>query len=811
LNPNASRGPAHAGPRIFLALATCLLLAGPARTAGALDWIPPPGVTALLPGGTFAPSSSHALELCVRSNGPGVSLNWSATASGQFPLTLAPSSGTLVVPANGVATASVMATLPDTALGVASLSVVVTMASSGSRVARAEAAVFAATGGRPEVRPVPGTWQASAGTVGSVSFEIHSLSGSSETVVVTTGRYDPDPNNQGALFSGTGVPPSVLLSAGGTVTVSAPTTIPTNSYGGNANAVQVNITSNGGISTATGYALTTSPPAGSLPTALYPVGLTPLDEAAAGRDGPALLAARGYLLIPEGTSGVRVMRSASTDSIGAVDMNGDGNDDRWLGTIRIPSYAAALGVIPGFVAASGDTLDLGLLAAGRAGLMLLDLRSVEDPAFGAWEDFYDTDGNGIDDRILRTIPLGGFATDVAWFRAPSGRAVALVADADTGSVPVSVSYNPALTVPGTGWGVVAVDVAAALDSLGPVPYAAGTLATPGSALDLELRGGSAPTLAVADGAPGLEVYSLTAASGAPAMVTFTPRGSVALSTAWGTPYARDVAWVSNTKDSLYAAVAASAGGLQIIRVPLTGPPTLVIAQQTLAPSIGVAGTWTGTLAAALGSGGIALFTTPGAGYLDRILSGAGAPYTAPVVLARGAAWAATGLPLEVASHQAASSTATALRFRQASGPMPDILASDGPRVLVLRPGQAAVTGVAEEGGPSPPSARALSVRVAPNPARERVAIEVVVARSATNAVTLAGEAAPPTGALTVEVFDLRGRLVRRIPSIAGTPRVRVLWDGRDDSGRRVASGRYWARVVTPEGEISTAAPLLILR
>ena len=49
-------------------------------------------------------------------------------------------------------------------------------------------------------------------------------------------------------------------------------------------------------------------------------------------------------------------------SIGLTDANGDGGDDRVLGTIRIPSYAAALSVIPNFVTANSETLDVGLLA-----------------------------------------------------------------------------------------------------------------------------------------------------------------------------------------------------------------------------------------------------------------------------------------------------------------------------------------------------------------------------------------------------------------------------------------------------------------
>src|SRR5262249_5419417 len=246
------------------------------------------------------------------------------------------------------------------------------------------------------------------------------------------------------------------------------------------------------ISNAVGHALVNPAQTANLPTVLIPAGLTPVDNPVAGRDGPALLATRGYLLVPSGLSGVGVMRASATDSIGVVDSDADGVEDRWIGNIHIPAFAAAIDVIPGFVSPLGDTLDVGLLAAGHAGLMLLDLRVLEDPPFGTWSDFFDTDGNGIDDRILRTIPLSGFATVVATFRTASGRLVGMVADADTGSVPVSSMFNPAAVVAGTGQGVVAIDVAAALDTLSNPPYGAGVLPTPGNALDLELRGGSSP-------------------------------------------------------------------------------------------------------------------------------------------------------------------------------------------------------------------------------------------------------------------------------------------------------------------------------
>jgi hypothetical protein len=587
------------------------------------------------------------------------------------------------------------------------------------------------------------------------------------------------------------MPGIVWLPGGATVTVNAPTTIAGSAYAGDANAIQCSISNSAGISSAVGYALSSAALPESLPTALYPVGLVPTQEPAAGRDGPVELASRGLWLVPSGLDGVRVLSAGPTLArIGAIDGDGNGADDRLVGQVRIPSYAASIAVVPGFVGPAGDTLDLGLLAAGRAGLMLLDLRTLADPPFGTWSDFFDQDGNGIDDRILRVIPLPGFATDVAWFRAPNGRVVALVADADTGSVPVAVDYNPAAVVAGTGTGVVAIDVTAAYDSLGSVPYPAGQLSTPGSVMDLELRraGGGAPDLAVADGAAGVALYHLTAASAAPAVVTFNPLGTVALSSAWGAPYARDACWISNTRDSVYLAVASSAAGMEIVRAPLSVAPSLVMAQQTSAPAIGLAGTWTGTLGVAMGTGGVALMRAPGASELDQILS--------PVTLARGQVWT-EGRPLEMAWHWTWSASATSLKFLGTAGPIPDLLVSDGPRALLLRPGSATIVAVGDM--PSPPRAAPLLVTVSPNPAGERTEIRVFDA------------SAPRIGnGIEISVFNVQGQRVRSIARGAvSAPAMRFLWDGRDDRGRRVASGRYWLRVHA--GTRKATSPILILR
>jgi hypothetical protein len=41
--------------------------------------------------------------------------------------------------------------------------------------------------------------------------------------------------------------------------------------------------------------------------------------------------------------------------------------------------------------------------------------------------------------------------------------------------------------------------------------------------------------------------------------------------------------------------------------------------------------------------------------------------------------------------------------------------------------------------------------------------------------------------------------------------IRRAWDGRDRAGRRVASGRYWARLRVADRASGTVVPLVIVR
>jgi flagellar hook assembly protein FlgD len=59
---------------------------------------------------------------------------------------------------------------------------------------------------------------------------------------------------------------------------------------------------------------------------------------------------------------------------------------------------------------------------------------------------------------------------------------------------------------------------------------------------------------------------------------------------------------------------------------------------------------------------------------------------------------------------------------------------------------------------------------------------------------------PQRGELQLEVFDVRGRVVRTLMSGVQTQGPHTVhWDGRDDNGRGVASGVYFYRLTTPSG------------
>jgi len=88
-----------------------------------------------------------------------------------------------------------------------------------------------------------------------------------------------------------------------------------------------------------------------------------------------------------------------------------------------------------------------------------------------------------------------------------------------------------------------------------------------------------------------------------------------------------------------------------------------------------------------------------------------------------------------------------------------------------------------------------SLRVWPNPSNPKCTISYEL---------------PRPGPASVEILDLRGRVVRTLASgwrAAGSHR--AVWDGRDDGGRPAASGAYFGRVVY--GETSMSARVVLVR
>src|SRR5262249_54335945 len=82
----------------------------------------------------------------------------------------------------------------------------------------------------------------------------------------------------------------------------------------------------------------------------------------------------------------------------------------------------------------------------------------------------------------------------------------------------------------------------------------------------------------------------------------------------------------------------------------------------------------------------------------------------------------------------------------------------------------------------------------PNPARESVRLAV---------------SSPSAGTLEVAIVDLAGRRVRALTREVAAGAAELAWDLRDESGRRVAPGLYFACVRS--GAERAARPLLVVR
>jgi flagellar hook assembly protein FlgD len=83
-------------------------------------------------------------------------------------------------------------------------------------------------------------------------------------------------------------------------------------------------------------------------------------------------------------------------------------------------------------------------------------------------------------------------------------------------------------------------------------------------------------------------------------------------------------------------------------------------------------------------------------------------------------------------------------------------------------------------------------------------------RSAPNTSTAIGFQLSTASDIQLVIYNANGQLVRQVATGKfASGRHQVVWDGRDDHGRRVASGIYYYRMVA--GALQSTKSMLLLR
>jgi flagellar hook assembly protein FlgD len=96
---------------------------------------------------------------------------------------------------------------------------------------------------------------------------------------------------------------------------------------------------------------------------------------------------------------------------------------------------------------------------------------------------------------------------------------------------------------------------------------------------------------------------------------------------------------------------------------------------------------------------------------------------------------------------------------------------------------------------TPPAEDVLLLQSYPNPGGQSVTVAFSL------------ETRAPT---TLRVFDTSGRLIRTLlDEPRGEGRHRIVWDGRDDTGRRMASGVYFYRLQS--GSVDETHRMVLVR
>jgi len=92
-------------------------------------------------------------------------------------------------------------------------------------------------------------------------------------------------------------------------------------------------------------------------------------------------------------------------------------------------------------------------------------------------------------------------------------------------------------------------------------------------------------------------------------------------------------------------------------------------------------------------------------------------------------------------------------------------------------------------------ANALSLTVSPNPFSNTTVIRYQMRDASPKQVSM-------------KVYDITGRLVRQLNNPTIQPSNQIVWDGTDNSGRRVSSGTYIVRIATDHDIVNRAVVLI---
>jgi len=108
-----------------------------------------------------------------------------------------------------------------------------------------------------------------------------------------------------------------------------------------------------------------------------------------------------------------------------------------------------------------------------------------------------------------------------------------------------------------------------------------------------------------------------------------------------------------------------------------------------------------------------------------------------------------------------------------------------------------IPGISEHAPSSVQRPRPLRLDIRPNPFSASALLEIG------GLERVVGE-----NVVSLGVFDISGRLVRTLAVDNSSPATRILWDGKADGGRRLASGVYFVRVVAGQQTFTKKAVLI---